>query len=350
MKAPIPLTAETNVEYRSISDLNDAIMLNLARFPRDIDLVVGVPRSGMLAANLLSLAMNLPLSDLDSFLDGRQYTSGSTKPRRDRTHPSGRRKILLIDDSISSGNAMREVRAKIDQACLNSEVVFAAVYGIRNTHPETDLILEKVSLPRIFQWNFMHHKVLEQACVDIDGVLCMDPTEAENDDGDAYLKFLKNAVPYHATTRKIGWLVTSRLEKYRPQTEAWLAETGIEYDNLIMLNLPSKQERQRLGAHGSFKGDFYRDCKSPLFIESDARQADVIAVKSGKPVLCIETNQIHLPDPLSPQRVIHQTRNLPGRLKARLHDAALQKKSTIHRLIGDSAWNHLKKLRQTFDA
>lgn len=133
------------MQYRSVSDLNEAIVSNLARIPRDIDLVVGVPRSGLLAANLLSLALNVPMSDLDSFLDGREYTSGSTKPVRRVTDPSRRRKILLLDDSISSGKAMREVRTRIDRASLDADFVFAAVYGIRDQHPEADLVLEKVT-------------------------------------------------------------------------------------------------------------------------------------------------------------------------------------------------------------
>lgn len=338
------------MEYRSVSDLNEAIVSNLARIPRDIDLVVGVPRSGLLAANLLSLALNVPMSDLDSFLDGREYTSGSTKAVRRCVDPSRRRKILLLDDSISSGKAMREARARIDQARVDADIVFAAVYGIRDQHPEADLVLEKVALPRIFQWNFMHHKILEQACVDIDGVLCLDPSEEENDDGAAYLEFLKNAVPYHATTRKIGWLVTSRLEKYRAQTEAWLANASITYDKLIMLDLASKQERQRLGVHGIFKAEFYRNCASPLFIESDVRQAEVIAAKSGKPVLCIETHQMHLPDPLSARQIARRFRHLPTRLKLALHNTRLQQKSTVHRIVGDSTWDRLKKMRANFDA
>lgn len=44
--------------------MNDTIVRNLHRLPRDIDLVVGIPRSGLLAANLLSLAANIPMADL----------------------------------------------------------------------------------------------------------------------------------------------------------------------------------------------------------------------------------------------------------------------------------------------
>ena len=39
--------------YKSFSDLNSAIIRNLHKFPHDIDIVVGIPRSGMLPANLV---------------------------------------------------------------------------------------------------------------------------------------------------------------------------------------------------------------------------------------------------------------------------------------------------------
>jgi uncharacterized HAD superfamily protein len=161
----------------------------------------------------------------------------------------------------------------------------------------------------------MHHKFLAQCCVDIDGVLCLDPTEAENDDGPAYEKFLSEALPLFGPTRKIGWLVTSRLEKYRALTEAWLAKHGIQYDKLIMLDLPSKAERQRLGVHGSFKADFYRKSDAILFIESEHQQALKIAELSGKPVLCVETHLVTYPDALSLPALGQTARNLPGRLR-----------------------------------
>ena len=146
----------------------------------------------------------------------------------------------------------------------------------------------------------MHHVVMEESCVDIDRVLCLDPTGQQNDDGEAYRRFLSEALPLHATSRRIGYLVTSRLEKYRHLTEAWLKAQGIEYGRLVMLDLPSAAERRRLGAHGSFKAEFYRKSDATLFIESEHEQAEMIARLSGKPVLCIETNRIHLPDSLSP--------------------------------------------------
>ena len=64
------------MNYRSINDLNKTIIDNLYLLPRDIDLIVGVPRSGLLAANLLALYLNLPMTDVKGLLEGRTISSG----------------------------------------------------------------------------------------------------------------------------------------------------------------------------------------------------------------------------------------------------------------------------------
>ena len=46
------------MNYRNIADLNNTILQRLHIIPRDFDLIVGVPRSGMLPANLLALYLN----------------------------------------------------------------------------------------------------------------------------------------------------------------------------------------------------------------------------------------------------------------------------------------------------
>ncbi|TPI20575.1 MULTISPECIES: phosphoribosyltransferase [unclassified Mesorhizobium] len=333
------------MNYRSISDMNDAIVRNLHRLPRDIDLVVGVPRSGILAGTMVSLIANIPMTDLDSFLAGRIYTSGITKrwAGLDR-QASEMRKILVIDDSIIGGTAMRDAREKVAASGIEGDFIFAAVFGLSLRHEETDMVFEAVPHPRMFQWNFMHHVFLEQCCVDIDGVLCLDPTEDENDDGPAYEKFLAEARPLLGPTRKIGWLVTSRLEKYRKLTEAWLASRDIKYDHLIMLDLPNKAERQRLGAHGSFKAEFYRKSDAILFIESEHEQAQRIAKLSGKPVLCVETNMVSLPDPMSLPALQQAARNLPARLRQinSLDGRKQAVKATARALLGERGYQALK--------
>lgn len=337
------------MNYRSLADMNDTILHNLYRLPRDIDLVVGIPRSGLLAANLFSLIKNIPLTDLESFLKGQIYTSGTTKRHAGLDRGiSDMRRILILDDSISGGNAMRMARKRVEDSGITSKtgakLIFAAVYGVRPKHPEADFVFEQVKLPRIFQWNFMHHVVLEKSCVDIDGVLCIDPTEQQNDDGEAYRKFLSEALPLHGSSRRIGYLVTSRLEKYRSLTEAWLKRQGIEYGQLVMLDLPTKAERQRLGAHRAFKAEFYRKSDATLFIESEYEQAETIARLSGKPVLCTETNQICLPDVLSPAAIHQQIRNTPARLREQKHLASQKAKYLARSILGKTGYLALKKL------
>lgn len=61
------------MNYRNIDDLNHCILQHLSILPRDFDLIVGVPRSGMFPANLLALYLNLPVTDIDSFRNGHIY-------------------------------------------------------------------------------------------------------------------------------------------------------------------------------------------------------------------------------------------------------------------------------------
>ena len=99
------------MNFRSIQDLNDAVVRSLHRLPGDIDLVVGIPRSGMLAANIIALHLNLPLTDLDGYLAGRVMSSGA----RGRGGGTGAH-ALVVDDSVLGGATMRAVRSRLEEA------------------------------------------------------------------------------------------------------------------------------------------------------------------------------------------------------------------------------------------
>lgn len=337
------------MNYRSFSDLNDTIHRNRWRLPQSIDLVVGVPRSGLLAGNMLSLSLNVPLTDVDGLLAGRVLTSGRSRRWKGCVAgvPSNARSIVVIDDSVSMGLAMRSVRQMIADAMPSANITYCAVYGTLAKHPDVDVVLEVVGHPRMFQWNVMHHGLLANCCVDIDGVLCCDPSENENDDGDAYMGFLASASPLSVPSKRIGWLVTSRLEKYRGDTENWLKSHGIEYGRLIMLDLPSKEERIRSGAHGTFKAGVYKQLpRALLFIESDYRQAEIIARESGKPVLCTETQHLIDPPWCSAKTIFQSLRSLPLRIRASKAPAtSVQAMAVLVRgAIGERPYGHLRRL------
>jgi uncharacterized HAD superfamily protein/hypoxanthine phosphoribosyltransferase len=288
------------VQYRSFADLAETVFFHAGAIPDDVDLVVGVPRSGLLPANLLALQLHKPLLDLESYLQGRTPTVGRTA--RQTIQTARPRRVLIVDDSIASGESMRAVRDRVRAAAPDVPAVYLAVYGTRAAHAEVDLVFEAVASPRIFEWNLMRHKRLADSCFDIDGVLCHDPAHDQNDDGERYRSFLLTAKPLLRANVPIKHLVTSRLEKYRPETERWLMAHGIRYEHLWMLDLPSAEERRRQRAHARFKASVYIRTGACLFVESEDRQAQEIAELSSRPVLSIEGQRMVWPDQASAAR------------------------------------------------
>ncbi len=274
------------MNYRNLNDLNTTILQKLHLIPRDIDLVVGIPRSGMLPANLLALYLNVPYTDIHSFLQGYSYKSGA---RKQFFSENEYKKILVVDDSIASGSALLESKKELAHLESKFDIQYCVIYYTPEKGHLADYALEAVATPRYFQWNIFNHTTLEKACFDIDGVLCVDPTDQQNDDGVLYESFLLTAAPLYIPGCKIGTIVTSRLEKYRAQTEAWLAQNGVVYDQLVMLDLPDMKARQKANNHAGHKAKEYQNSRYTLFVESDLGQAKEINRITKKPVFCTQT-------------------------------------------------------------
>lgn len=274
--------------FITYSDLNNDVVSNLHRIPGDVDLVVGVPRSGLLVASIIALYINKPLSDIESFVNHKILSVGKTK--NNDGNPSSFddiKKVLVVEDSINSGNSIIEVKNQILEANMNIQVVYLAAYIRSSKKKWVDIWFECIDDDRVFEWNYMQNLNLSCACVDIDGVLCVDPTEEQNDDGERYKDFLKNAIPLLHPTERINCIVSSRLNKYRFETEQWLSEHGIQYNHLYLMDVESAEERRLRGNHGRFKAKVFKDradCK--WFIESDPLQAEYISGVTGKLVFC----------------------------------------------------------------
>ena len=286
------------MQYKSFSDLARDITVAAHQVPVDVDLIVGIPRSGLLAASVLGLALNTRICDLGAFLDNREVTTGSSRRvghgNFSRAHEAAH--ALVLDDSVATGASIAQVRKQIAASQYSGKVTLAAVYHAPGTESLVDLSFAEVRLPRLFQWNLLHRREAEQYCVDIDGVLCVDPTEHDNDDGPRYRQFLAATKPLARPTARLGHLVTSRLERYRAETERWLAEQGVVYGTLHMLDVASAAERRRLNAHGRFKASVYASLsETNLFIESERAQAREIADRSGKPVLDFTAQELLQP-------------------------------------------------------
>ena len=271
--------------YRNISDLNNIILKRLSILPRDFDLIVGIPRSGMLPANLLALYLNKPYTDLNSFVNGHIYKSGA---RGQFFDIKSFQKILVVDDSIASGSAIQKCKDSLHEISADFSLSFCAIYIVPGKEKLVDYYFETIPQPRYFQWNILNHTALEKSCFDIDGVLCADPTEDQNDDGPKYIDFILNAPPLFVPGVKIGTIVTSRLEKYRTETETWLIKNNVKYNDLVMLDLPNKEARQRANSHAEHKANTYKLGNYVLFVESSLNQALEINRITKKPVVCTE--------------------------------------------------------------
>ena len=157
------------MNYRSYDDLLKLIRNKTYLLPNDIDLIVGVPRSGLLAANIISLFLNKPITDFNGFLENRIISSGKTKRTNNFCNDVAEaKKILIVEDSVASGASIMFCKENVtNQYRGNAEIIYLSVYTTRENKYLVDLYFEIVDMPRLFEWNIMHHPIINNACFDM---------------------------------------------------------------------------------------------------------------------------------------------------------------------------------------
>ncbi len=321
--------------FLSFSDLGETILGGINNIPLDIDLVVGIPRSGMIPAYMIGLYRNVSVLDLPSFLADAPASKGFRPLGTALDTALQARSILLVDDSISTGRALRQAVGKIESIGYAGRVTTCAIVVEHSRRGLVDICFREMPHPRMFEWNAFHNVLVEDACFDMDGILCVDPKPEDNDDGPRYRRFLQTAQVRFRPTHKIGNIVSARLEKYRGLTEQWLADNGISYGGLHLIDLPTAAERVRLKAHCPHKAKVYRESGAAIFFESEGEQAREIARLSSKPVLCTDEMRLYLPG-MSAKSAVKQFRwhfaKPIGRARAKARSLAGSMGITIPRL------------------
>ena len=278
------------LNFRTIEDLNLSIVSNLHKIRKlNIDLIVGIPRSGMIPASLLATHLQLPFTDVDSYNSNRWYIRNKkiTVPS-DISDRSLR--VLLVDDSINTGNAMRNVLSSLHRK--NDIIIKFAVYGSPKNNPsDIDFICEQCPLPRAFQWNIWKHSSASNWATDMDGVLCRDPDKKENDKGSKLEQFYKIADPKFLFSKPVNYIITSREERFRSVTEEWLSKYNIVYNKLIMKATGNAGGNVK---HAEFKSSMINGLVDiELYIESDKEQAKIISENVKIPIWCIDDQKIY---------------------------------------------------------
>lgn len=278
------------MQYRTTADLSALVRANIHKVPHDIDIVVGVPRSGILPAMMIALYLNKRVVNLETFVTGRIVGAGEES----QYISSGEiKKVLVVDDSVRTGSAINKAKQKIIDADFPYQYIYLSPIVSTEGKEFVDVYFEIIDDDRIFEWNLWRHDFMESSCLDIDGVINVDPKFETDDDGQNYIHFLQHAEPLFIPVAPVDTLISCRLEKYRTYTEEWLKRYHIQYKHLVMLDLPSKAARLKWNKHGLYKAQYYKEHKNlNLFIESGIDQAQVIADYTKKPVLCVETNSL----------------------------------------------------------
>ena len=148
------------------------------------------------------------------------------------------------------------------------------------------------------EWSTLHIPFNHYTMVDLDGVISQDWTGLRTE-GEHEAKYRKHVTEAHCLIHPsypIHSICTSRLEKWRPETEAWLKRNGIKYGKLLMNPATSCVERVKTDGFAGWKTRAYLSHPDArLFIESSKDQAQAIAWRSEKPVLDWSTPYLYQP-------------------------------------------------------
>ena len=285
------------VLYVTYADMVSIIRKNLWKIPHDIDVIIGVPRSGLFAATIISEYLGINITTVDDFISGKIIGGGGRMKPIDYKNV---KKVLVIDDTCFNGSAMRIVKDKLSD--INGITFIYSVVFLEKSSSANLLDFYMADISgydmsvfghALYEWNlFQHYSPILSRCIyDMDGVLCLDPPDERNES--AYARYLPVAYPMFIPKEKIGCILTYRLKRWRSETEKWLSDNNVHYGRLLMFNSDSYRDRSKIPPY-VYKGEIYKSLDNfALFVESDDEQAKRIAEISGKVVYCVETNKIY---------------------------------------------------------
>ena len=283
-KCPRDRWDQKEIEFISYEHLAQVTRGILGQFLSDTSIVVGIPRSGMLPASIIATSAHLPLYSLR---EGKlQYVGGGYRSPLESNHI---KKILLVDDSISTGFCMTRCLENIRKE-IDCDITTAAIFVSPDTSFVPDIIGQWLQSPHWFEWNLLNAITATLTAVDMDGVLCNDtPIEQLEEMEFGIRDAWPLTIPRYIAVRAI---ITSRLQVHKKITKDWLKLHQVEYDNLILGPWYSPNERT-LDNVVEFKAKEYIKCGAKLFIESDDIQAQKIATYANKPVLCWSNQKLY---------------------------------------------------------
>lgn len=266
--------------------------------------IIGIPRSGMLLATLISEELHIGVCSYNEFIDnnGAEYVFYRHGKRPVLHEEQQKKTYLVVDDSAWHGSIGSYITAL---RIIYPNYKFISYVGYlegpcQDYMPDMymcDIRKEALADPEhpltLYYYNVIDGYFNFKYMFDIDGVICVNPPPDTNIE--AYEEYLKSPIPLHIPSTPSGnplTFCTYRLEKYRKLTESFLKAQNIPLKDLYMFNAETITERN-IVPPAQYKGFIYKNNDYKLFIESDDNEAREICEVSGKPVYCFETGRLY---------------------------------------------------------
>ena len=278
------LAGEYITNSQLIEDCRNLLLPKIAKLK--LRGILGIPRSGMLPASMLAMWLNLPMYHLDK-LDSPQPLSAATRfgGIRMLEHRGSDGSLLVVDDTVYNGTAMKNFRPRILE-----DVYTCSVYVRPQSEFKPDFYARELSAPHLLEWNLFNCTYIEHALLDFDGIFSPNVPQEVCEDEDKYIEYISTVEPfyYRIPKTKCAGIVTARLEKYRDITEKWLEKHGINYGFLKMYPTEKKdlRDKNHVEESSTFKAEIFKHADAKFFIESELAEAVRIREKSGKFVIC----------------------------------------------------------------
>jgi orotate phosphoribosyltransferase len=271
--------------FISYNEAVSMLMEWVKTFPEHYDIIIAIPRSGLIFGGIVANKLGIPLTTPDMFLKNEYWSS----KQWDNNYTF--KKALVFDDSITRvSGTMHGEMIKLKGGRSDVQYVRAAMFVTEETKGYPELYCKVLPFcPHFFEWNLLHLKMGKRQYppIDMDGVLCEECPAGVDADETKYIEWVQNAKPYLIPKWTIPYIISGRLEKYRPQTEKWLKDHNVKYDKLILWNLSDKSQRTHHGVH---KAEVLNGLNpKPLwYVESLWNEAEVIYIKTKIPVLSVD--------------------------------------------------------------
>lgn len=249
-------------------------------FSTSYDVIVGIPRSGLLVANLIALKLGKPLTTPELFRYSHYWKNDVVDKKRKHKN------ILLVDDSIASGNTMQQSEQLLHSYSRSLDVTRAALIASEDTKDMVDLYHKIIPPPRIFEWNLLNSRKGKLA-TNLEGVICENCPPGVDLDEKAYTGWIRNAKPYLIPPFYIDTIMSKRLYKYRSDTEEWLARHDVRYGKLMLCDFQFEEQRERKRVVQR-KIEFLLKIKPLWFWGSSFSEAKQIWEATKIPTLCID--------------------------------------------------------------